>query len=116
MSLLHQVEIHSGRPHQIRIHLAFIGHPLLGDPLYVVGGLPKIVELESTGESFAQDGGYQKPARPVPGDCGYHLHAHRLVLQHPNANKVIKITAPLPARLQTQEEGNHGSSSRDIGK
>ncbi|KAJ6317519.1 hypothetical protein OIU76_013124 [Salix suchowensis] len=33
-----QVEIESGRPHQIRIHLSFIGHPLLGDPLYDVGG------------------------------------------------------------------------------
>ncbi|KAG8651232.1 RNA pseudouridine synthase 5 [Manihot esculenta] len=51
-----QVEIESGRPHQIRIHLSFIGHPLLGDPLYVVGGQPKSFESEYVDESFAQDG------------------------------------------------------------
>ena len=39
-SSLLEVEIETGRPHQIRIHLAFAGHPLVGDPLYGPGGLP----------------------------------------------------------------------------
>ncbi|KAJ8620927.1 hypothetical protein MRB53_029456 [Persea americana] len=108
-----QVEIHSGRPHQIRIHLAFIGHPLLGDPLYAIGGHPKFVELGPSDDSFAQDGGYQRPTRPVPGDCGYHLHAHRLVLRHPAHSEVIEITAPLPPMLQTQEE-SHPSTAAGI--
>lgn len=99
-----QVEIQSGRPHQIRIHLSFIGHPLIGDPLYVTGGQPKCFDPGSLEESIAQDGGYQRPVNPVPGDCGYHLHAHRLVLYHPMTNEVVEIVAPLPPVLQSQEE------------
>ncbi|KAL3581438.1 hypothetical protein D5086_015770 [Populus alba] len=108
-----QVEIESGRPHQIRIHLSFIGHPLLGDPLYDVGGQPMCFDSEHEDESFAEDGsviqkscvillsnpeshefdftscrGYERPAKPVPGDCGYYLHAHQLVLSHPTKNEV----------------------------
>lgn len=32
--------------------------------------------------------GYQRPGNPVPGDCGYHLHAHRSVFPHPITNEV----------------------------
>uniref|UniRef100_A0A7C9DP48 Pseudouridine synthase RsuA/RluA-like domain-containing protein n=1 Tax=Opuntia streptacantha TaxID=393608 RepID=A0A7C9DP48_OPUST len=99
-----QVEIQSGRPHQIRIHLSFIGHPLLGDPLYVAGGQPNCFGSELVDGSFAEDGGYQRPAKPVPGDCGYHLHAHEVTLSHPTTNEVIKIIAPLPSMLQSVEE------------
>ncbi|KAL2896601.1 RNA pseudouridine synthase 5 [Bienertia sinuspersici] len=84
-----QVEIQSGRPHQIRIHLSLIGHPLLGDPLYVVGGQPECFDSELVEEGFAEDGGYQRPTKAVPGDCGYHLHAHEVTLSHPTTNEVI---------------------------
>ncbi|KAF3334917.1 RNA pseudouridine synthase 5-like protein [Carex littledalei] len=99
-----QVEIQSGRPHQIRIHLSYIGHPLLGDPLYCNGGMPKINTADSSNRSFAEDGGYEKPVQPVPGDCGYHLHAHWLVLSHPASHERIRLVAPLPSLLQTQAE------------
>ncbi|XVE99348.1 hypothetical protein REPUB_Repub03eG0190500 [Reevesia pubescens] len=99
-----QVEIESGRPHQIRIHLSYIGHPLLGDPLYIAGGQPRCFDSEFVDESYAQDGGYQRPTNPVPGDCGYYLHAHRLALSHPTTNQMINITAPLPTVLQMQDE------------
>ncbi|KAK2633936.1 hypothetical protein Ddye_028728 [Dipteronia dyeriana] len=101
-----QVEIQSGRPHQIRIHLAFIGHPLVGDPLYVVGGQPKSFDAELANETFEQDGGYQRPVKPVPGDCGYYLHAHKIELSHPTSNEVVKIIAPLPPVLKTQQEAD----------
>ncbi|KAK6144800.1 hypothetical protein DH2020_021620 [Rehmannia glutinosa] len=122
-STLVQVEIQSGRPHQIRIHLSFIGHPLVGDPLYSTGGQPKFSDHESVDESFAQDGfyfheaamcrimilsfgfrGYERPEKPVPGDCGYHLHAHHVVFSHPLSNEIYEISAPLPLILQTVEE------------
>ncbi|XP_074276366.1 RNA pseudouridine synthase 5 isoform X4 [Silene latifolia] len=99
-----KVEIQSGRPHQIRIHLSYIGHPLLGDPLYVAGGQPQCSDMELVDESYAEDGGYQRPSKPVPGDIGYHLHAHEVILSHPTTNEVMKILAPLPSMLKSVHE------------
>jgi 23S rRNA pseudouridine1911/1915/1917 synthase len=73
-----EVSLHSGRPHQIRIHLASIGHPLAGDPLYGSGGMP----LENL------------PG--LPGDGGYFLHAQYLKFQHPVTGEQIDLEAPLP--------------------
>ncbi|KAL8159835.1 hypothetical protein V2J09_001372 [Rumex salicifolius] len=99
-----QVEIQSGRPHQIRIHMSFIGHPLVDDPLYMIGGKPNCFGSELADESFAQDGGYQRPQNPVPGDCGYHLHAHHVKLIHPTSHEELVIIAPLPPMLRTSLE------------
>ncbi|XP_019198572.1 PREDICTED: RNA pseudouridine synthase 5 [Ipomoea nil] len=99
-----EVEIQSGRPHQIRIHLSFIGHPLIGDPLYIDGGQPMCFDPDLIDESFAQDGGYRRPENPVPGDCGYNLHAHKLALPHPITDELIAINAPLPSILKASQE------------
>ena len=80
-----EVRLHSGRPHQIRIHLASIGHPLVGDPLYGAGGLP----LD------------ERPG--LPGDGGYFLHAQFLKFQHPITGEQLNLEAPLPPALQLQE-------------
>jgi 23S rRNA pseudouridine1911/1915/1917 synthase len=74
-----EVSLHSGRPHQIRIHLASIGHPLLGDPLYGPAGQP----LEHL------------PG--LPGDGGYLLHAQFLKFHHPIKGEQIELEAPLPS-------------------
>lgn len=80
-----EVEIPTGRPHQIRIHLAAVGHPLTGDPLYVAGGRPR---SHSRGERA-----------PLPGDGGYHLHAGRMDLVHPGDQQVLTVTAAPPSAL-----------------
>ena len=68
-----EVAIASGRPHQIRIHMAAAGAPLLGDPLYAVGGM----------------------GRPgaLPGDGGYQLQAFRLELVLPGGGQLV-LEAP----------------------
>jgi 23S rRNA pseudouridine1911/1915/1917 synthase len=75
-SWLVELKIASGRPHQIRIHTAAAGAPLLGDPLYGPGGLAN--------------------PQALPGDGGYHLHAHRLRLPLEDG-RLLELEAPLPA-------------------
>ena len=75
------VQLLTGRPHQIRIHLASIGHPLIGDPIYSSGG-----------------GILDNPG--LPGDPGYSLHAHRMRLGHPIHGASISIESPLPECLR----------------
>ena len=73
-----EVSLSSGRPHQIRIHLASIGHPLVGDPLY-----------GSTGQPLDKLPG-------LPGEGGYFLHAQFLKFQHPITGEQINLEAALP--------------------
>ena len=78
-----QVAIHTGRTHQIRVHLSAIGHPIVGDSVYggarrrVPGDLRAVQHLE----------------RPF-------LHAARLAFSHPRDARRMEFTAPLPDDLQ----------------
>ncbi|PMB44341.1 RluA family pseudouridine synthase [Fischerella thermalis CCMEE 5205] len=75
-TLMH-FQLETGRTHQIRVHSAHIGHPIVGDPVY------------SSGRSVGVN---------LPGQA---LHAWRLRLQHPVSEKWIEVTAPIPQTLKT---------------
>jgi len=81
-AFLCDVRIATGRPHQIRIHLAAVGHPLKGDPLYGAGGLP----LRGT--------------HALPGDPGYLLHSAELSFIHPGTGRRMVIECEPPELLR----------------
>jgi 23S rRNA pseudouridine1911/1915/1917 synthase len=70
-----ECRLETGRTHQIRVHLAAIGHPVVGDPRY-----------RGKRTSF-----------PTPR---MFLHAHTLAFDHPRTGERVSYTAPLPADLQ----------------
>jgi 23S rRNA pseudouridine1911/1915/1917 synthase len=82
LTLAH-IAIHTGRTHQIRVHLSDIGHPVVGDPLY--GGLHRRVPGDLRAVTHL--------TRPF-------LHAARLVFTHPTEKRRMEFTSPLPDDLQ----------------
>jgi 23S rRNA pseudouridine1911/1915/1917 synthase len=75
-----RAHLHTGRTHQIRVHLASIGHPVLGDDTYGGGGGRRLVGLP--------------PKR-------HFLHAAWLIFPHPATNEIIDLRSPLPADLRS---------------
>ncbi|TAF05372.1 MAG: RluA family pseudouridine synthase [Nostocales cyanobacterium] len=75
-TLIH-FQLETGRTHQIRVHSAKIGHPIVGDPVY------------SSGHSVGVN---------LPGQA---LHAWQLKLQHPISGDWVEVTAPLPQTFTT---------------
>lgn len=71
------LQLETGRTHQIRVHLKAIGHPVVGDPVYGSGNVPKGFTLN---RQF--------------------LHAYQLQFDHPITGKLVEIEAPLPKDLQ----------------
>jgi 23S rRNA pseudouridine1911/1915/1917 synthase len=84
-----ECRISTGRTHQIRVHLASIGHPVVGDALY----------------------GSREPdlGRPF-------LHATRLGFRHPRSGEPVAFESPLPAELQAYLERRRGDVGRPTGR
>jgi 23S rRNA pseudouridine1911/1915/1917 synthase len=77
------VAIHTGRTHQIRVHLSAIGHPVVGDPIY--GGVHRRVPGDLRAVTHLD--------RPF-------LHAARLAFAHPSDGRRMEFESPLPADLE----------------
>lgn len=86
-SSLIEVRIHTGRTHQIRVHLSEAGHPIVGDVDY---GAPRKAPTGMSQADFRALRDFPRPA----------LHASSLELEHPEGKRV-KWTAPLPDDIQT---------------
>ena len=83
-----EVKIDTGRTHQIRVHMASLGHAVVGDALY---GAPR--EIRARRGRATDEGGAISLARNF-------LHAARLELVHPQTGKQIAMESSLPAELQ----------------
>jgi 23S rRNA pseudouridine1911/1915/1917 synthase len=85
---LAEVRLHTGRTHQIRVHLAEAGHPLLADATY--GGTRREARLPAA-----------HPARRAAAAIGRQaLHAWRLAFVHPRTGRRVSFEAPVPADLE----------------
>lgn len=70
-----QCRLETGRTHQIRVHMAYINHPIAGDPLY----------------------GVRRPELGLTSQC---LHARALTFRHPRTGEEITVTCPLPEEFE----------------
>jgi len=80
--------LETGRTHQIRVHLAHIGHPLLGDSTYGAGFKTKAAQLSGPARAALETLGRQA------------LHAARLEFEHPVTGEALKFESALPADLR----------------
>lgn len=86
-----EIQLHTGRTHQIRVHFAALRHPVVGDALY--GAPPKITITRQTGPRSRHD-------TTMPTLSRNFLHAAKLAFAHPRTDAWIEAQAPLPSELR----------------
>ncbi|MDH7481010.1 MAG: RluA family pseudouridine synthase [Armatimonadota bacterium] len=86
-----EASLRTGRTHQVRVHSAYIGHPVVGDPVY-------------SGKRRVQSGSKEFIScvnRMIDGLQGQALHAHYLSFDHPKTNKRLEFTSEMPVAMQS---------------
>jgi 23S rRNA pseudouridine1911/1915/1917 synthase len=84
------LDLKTGRTHQIRVHCAAIHHPLVGDAVYAARRKPG-----------SKKKGDAEVLKLLGSATRQMLHAHRLELTHPMTNETVSFTAPMPEDMQS---------------
>lgn len=113
-----RVRIETGRTHQIRVHMASIGHPVVGDTLYGAAG--QLTDREALRRSPSRAARRRAEAERLKLGRNF-LHAAELELAHPLTGKPLALKAPLPAELEEflgrleREPANERSRAAEAG-
>lgn len=87
-----ECSLKTGRTHQVRVHMAYAGHPLLGDGVY--GKTPKQAKAKMTRESFEKAARFPRQA----------LHSYKMSFEHPRTHETMRFEIPLPEDMKEAAE------------